>query len=84
MGSETWSQLGPEFKEEFGRESCPVMARNLARELGATRPEIATRVPPPSSVVDQKSSNLLPEGVTLPFQHGWVRRIREACPNAVG
>lgn len=47
MGSETWSQLGPEFKEEFGRESCPVMARNLARELGATRPEIATRVTPP-------------------------------------
>ena len=58
---------------------------HFGRGRGANGPENGhTGPPPPSSVVDQKSSNLLPEGVTLPFQHGWVRRIREACPNAVG
>lgn len=60
MGSETWSKLGPEFKEEFGRESCPVMAGNLARELGATRPEIATRVPPPRQLLTRSRATFSP------------------------
>ena len=70
MGSETWSKLGPEFKEEFGRESCPVMAGNLARELGATRPEIATRVPPPRQLLTRSRATFSPRAWPYPFSMG--------------